>query len=277
MTKGKRSVQPDGDAIRRLREEHGWSRADLAEIADVGERVIDNAEVGKPIRLQALSSIASAFNVDNREILEMPAPRSTSAASSVDSEQPAVAGFPAFRDILLKRWQEIPIEERPRPVPPVPATSYFPFPLKPRGEIDYVEGWHVRLRSNLRYRLAFTFCSNDLWPEIEIVLYQRLLANDHSVGVWKRVVSAGAITSGEAASEVTPQSDDWLITCWGKTVVAWDAPWWAFVPETSDLDVAGTALTLSFSSPTDTHPDRRPSTSPARAGSRATLLMQAAG
>ena len=120
-------------------------------------------------------------------------------------------------------------------------------------------------------------CSNDLWPEIEIVLYQRLLANDHSVGVWKRVVSAGAITSGEAASEVTPQSDDWLITCWGKTVVAWDAPWWAFVPETSDLDVAGTALTLSFSSPTDTHPDRRPSTSPARAGSRATLLMQAAG
>src|ERR1017187_7858727 len=114
----KRGVQPDGDAIRRLREEHGWSRADLAEIAGVGERVIDNAEVGIRIALESLSKIALALEVDNCEILRRPDPHSTPAAPGIDSEQPAVrTSFPAFRDILLKRWQEIPIEERPRPFP----------------------------------------------------------------------------------------------------------------------------------------------------------------
>jgi hypothetical protein len=250
----------------------------LAEIADVGERVIDNAEVGVRIALHSLSNIALALKVDNSEILKRPDPHSTSAVPGVEPEQPALpASFPAFRDILLKRWQEIPIEERPRPFPPVTATSSFPFPLKPPGEIDYVEGWHVRLRSNVRYRLAYTFCTNDLWPEIEIVLFQRLLANDRGVGVWKRVVSAGAITSGEAASDVTPQSEDWLITCWGKTLIAWDAPWWAFVPETYDLDPNGTVLTLSFSAPDDTHRDGSLSTFPAREGARSALVMHAAG
>jgi hypothetical protein len=114
-----------------------------------------------------------------------------------------------------------------------------------------------------------------VWPEIEIVLYQRVPPTDQGGGVWKRVVSAGAVTSGECASDLTPQSEDWLITCWGKTVIASDAPWLAFVPETCDLDTKNAVLTLSFLAPNGHDGEGGLSTFPAMAGSRSVFHMQA--
>jgi hypothetical protein len=157
--------------------------------------------------------------------------------------------FPFFRDIHLKNGQEIPFEERPRPWPRIIQIPSLPFAPKLNGEFDYVAGWNCRLLTNVRYALTYDFGKNEAWPEIEIVLYQRVLGISQGSGLWKRVVSAGAVTSSECASEVTPQSEDWLITCWGKTLIARDAPWLAFVPETYDLDTKSIVLTLVFSAP----------------------------
>ena len=148
-----------------------------------------------------------------------------------------------FRNILLKRWQEIPIDECPRPPSPITGYSPPPFSLKPGGEVYYVDGWHIGLRRNGRYLLTYTFGRSQVWPEIEIVLYQR----EPRTGLWKRDVSCGAVTSDECAAGVTPYSEDWLITCWGKHVIAWDAPWWPFVPKTHEPD--GAASTLHFAPP----------------------------
>src|SRR6267142_1419551 len=151
------------------------------------------------------------------------------------SSVPAQTSFPLFRDIQIKCWQEIPLEERPHPFPPVSLSPPPPFQPKPIGEVDYVSGWNIRLRAGLRYQLSYDFGKNDMWPEIEIVLYQRVPRLNQGGELWKRAVSAGALsTSGEWPSEVTPLGDEWLVTCWGKTLIAWNAPWWAFVPEICD-------------------------------------------
>jgi|GEM_PF-3346092 len=183
--------------------------------------------------------------------------------------------FPPFRDILLRRWQEISFEERPHPFPPITNNASPPFPPKLSGEVDYVAGWNIRLLVGARYELTYDFGKNDGWPEIEIVLYQRVPRMAPGGGLWKRVVSAGAVSSGEGASEVTPQSEDWLITCWGKTQIAWDAPWWAFAPETYDLDTRNAVLALSFADQKGLDVDGGLSTFPAMAGSRSALHMRA--
>jgi TIR domain len=188
---------------------------------------------------------------------------------------PLYAHFPPFRDIQLKRWQEIVIDERPHPFPPVAATIPPPFPPKSSAEVFYVDGWNIRLRAGGRYRLTSDRGEHQVWPEIEIVLYQRVPRTDLGGGLWKRVVSIGSITSAEPASDVTPSGEDWLITCWGKRVVARDAPWWAFVPGTHNLDTDSATLTLTFSAPYPYDLTGGLPLPPAEADSCSVLRMQA--
>lgn len=148
--------------------------------------------------------------------------------------------FGNFRDIQPRQWQEIPLTERPHPYPDPFPRKQIPFETKP-AEFDYVAGWNVRLSTRIHYLLKYDFGKSAGWPEIEIVFFERGPGM-----VWKRTLSAGAITSGQHAPLITPQNEDWLITCWGKTVVARDAVWWNFVPDSYDLDCKSEVLELSF-------------------------------
>lgn len=192
-----------------------------------------------------------------------------------ESSTPEETSF-FFRDIQHRRWQEIPFTERPHPFPPINKKPPPLFELKPSGEVDYIAGWNIRLQAGVRYRLTYDFGTNDAWQEIEIVLYQRRVPGMNQGGeLWKRAFSAGAVTSVERASDITPQSEDWLITCWGKTVIAWDAPWWDFVPESYALDSKNAVLSLSFADPDSQDGEGGLSTFPPMAGSRSVLYMKA--
>lgn len=75
MAKKKRGVQPDGEAIRRLREERGWDRGQLEVESDVSKRVIDKAETNRQIDLKSLNKIAKAFDVGNEELINRSEPQ----------------------------------------------------------------------------------------------------------------------------------------------------------------------------------------------------------
>ena len=152
---------------------------------------------------------------------------------------------PAFREIQAKSWQRLPLVECPHPYPDG-SNSTLPFQRELGGDIYYAAGWIVRLQANAHYRVTCDFVRNAVWPEIEIVLYERVPHTES----WKRGGSFGAVTSLNRASDVTPQVEEWLITCWGKKVIADAASWFDFVPETSDLDTTGAGLLkVRFSAP----------------------------
>jgi transcriptional regulator with XRE-family HTH domain len=64
-----RSVQPDGEKIRKLRHGHGWTVDQLRRKAGCVERSIQNAENGRPIQVGTLAVIAGALKVEPRELI----------------------------------------------------------------------------------------------------------------------------------------------------------------------------------------------------------------
>ena len=151
-----------------------------------------------------------------------------------------------FRDIVPRFWKRLPRVECPRPHADG-NNSTPPFQPNLGGDICYVDGWNIRLQASVHYRVTCDFVRNNVWPEVEIVLYE----HDPHTKSWKRAESFGAVTSGKCASEFTPQVEEWLITCWGKNVIADDSFWFHFapVPEAFDLDTTAGLLKLRFSAP----------------------------
>jgi hypothetical protein len=183
----------------------------------------------------------------NDETMPPDARQDGTAGKSIPPEIQKRLDEPAtFRDIVPKSWQRLPLVECPRPHP-VGNNSTPPFQRNLGGDIYYVAGWNIRLRANTHYRVTCDFVRNNVWPEIEIILYERVPRTES----WKRAESFGAVTSGNGASDVTPQVEEWLITCWGKNVIADNAPWYDFVPdpEAFDLDSTAGLLKLHFSAP----------------------------
>ena len=69
-----RSVHPNGDEVRRLRSEKCWTRAYLANEADVSEKTIENIENGKRVDRASLLQVAKAFRISvDRIKMENPA------------------------------------------------------------------------------------------------------------------------------------------------------------------------------------------------------------
>lgn len=89
------------------------------------------------------------------------------------------------------------------------------------------------------------FVRNNVWLELEIVVYERVLHTEQ----WKRGASFGSVTSPDSAADFTPDVSVVLITCWGKLVISDVAPWQDFVPDTSQRDNAAGWLKLHFSAP----------------------------
>ena len=156
---------------------------------------------------------------------------------------PANQRFPLFRDPQIRNWQEISSAERPQPVPDNAGGPMPPFP--PKAKIHYVAGCHFRLQADARYELESRVRRGRAWPEIEVVLYQ----GDPLGPDWKRMASIGAKTSVQGRSRIRAEAENWLLTCWGKHRIAWDEPWWPFVPVNCRLDRTGKVLLVSFDPP----------------------------
>ncbi|WP_437193971.1 helix-turn-helix domain-containing protein [Planctomicrobium sp. SH527] len=65
----KRSVQPDGDAVRQARLAKGWRTEDLARHADCSLRTVENVERSADVYANTLASIALALDVAFKTLL----------------------------------------------------------------------------------------------------------------------------------------------------------------------------------------------------------------
>ena len=54
--------------VRSLRQERGWSQAQLAEFSGLSQRTIQRIEKGQPPTLESLKSLAAVFEVDLKEL-----------------------------------------------------------------------------------------------------------------------------------------------------------------------------------------------------------------
>ena len=124
-------------------------------------------------------------------------------------------------------------------------------PFPPKKETHYVSACNIRLKALARYDLKPLIHLEQAWPEMEIVLYQCIPLVTAVDGFWKRMASFGAVSSGKGPSHITPEGENWLITCWGKRRIGWDEPWWPFVPVDCTRDSIGTKLTASFAPSAD--------------------------
>ena len=77
--------------IKELRAEKCWTQEKLAENADVSKRTIENAEVGKPVRLSNLKLIADAFGVNVGELIDL-----RSVDKNITDSHPAITAVPDF-------------------------------------------------------------------------------------------------------------------------------------------------------------------------------------
>ena len=68
----KRSVTPNGDAIRSARLRKAWTTDDLSGRVDCAVKTIENAERGKAIYANTLASIARALGVEYDSLVAMP-------------------------------------------------------------------------------------------------------------------------------------------------------------------------------------------------------------
>jgi len=232
----------------------GW-RAKLTELLQLGGIYQNEAEFCEATPSISVRTIARAEEVgrmtQKSALLLCEKLGYTSISALVAALTPSQTRFPWFRDVKPKFWQEIRFEERPHPFPPPDSSKLTPpFSEKPSGEYCHVGGWHLYLLKGARYKVTCDFVHNDVWPEIEIVVYVRV---PHTQ-MWKRGESFGAVTTDKTDADVIPQIEETFITVWGKTVSARDAPWFDFTPATSDLKVkADGCLKLRFSAPNRQH------------------------
>jgi len=207
------------------------------------EKVISKSE-HRRIKAQAYhrAALANTFGWEIEEFSELL--RGNRPGKKATGADRAPLRFPFFREIRIVPYQEIGSEERPWPFPPPGSCVMPPFP--PKAETHYVSACNVRLNALARYDLKPLIQPNPKWSEIEIVLYQCVPLPSAVDGLWKRMASFGAVSSGNGPSKIIPEGENWLVTCWGKHRIARDEPWWPFVPIDCTLDKTRRKLTTSF-------------------------------
>jgi len=92
----KEELIPDGTTIRWCRYEKGWTQEQLASIAGVNKKTIENMEDGKPARPTTLTKVAEALNVQVDRLLRF---------SSSNSRKPGSPGLLTWLAKLEKRQQ----------------------------------------------------------------------------------------------------------------------------------------------------------------------------
>ena len=91
-----------GDNIRRLRESHGMTQADIAEIAGVTDKAVSTWELGtKEPRMGALQKIADYFGVKKSDIVD-----------DADITKKAPAKAEASDDVIIRFFRSLPLEQQ---------------------------------------------------------------------------------------------------------------------------------------------------------------------
>jgi len=62
------TVQPNGQRVKELRQDHGWTQEDLGEKAGYSKRTIENIEASRPVRPGTLAEVAEALGVKLEQV-----------------------------------------------------------------------------------------------------------------------------------------------------------------------------------------------------------------
>ena len=95
-------LNPDGNKIKRWREERCWSQEHLAEVAGIGLRTVQRIENGDPASRESVMALASAFGVDALALTTDA--RSEAARSKREETARGIAAFRLSFWIHLASW-----------------------------------------------------------------------------------------------------------------------------------------------------------------------------
>jgi len=167
------------------------------------------------------------------------------AAEVVRSKPHILDRSPLFRDVVVRKFQAVPADDRPRPAPL--RTEELPPWALPDPTLRHVNGWHVRLRIGVTYRLRWDLAPTETWIETEFVLFQHVTGDSEGVfDHYERIASAGAFATDQWPDQITPTAESCLIGCYGKLYIGWDAPWYEMVPHRCTMKDDGHSLELLF-------------------------------
>lgn len=129
----KRSVIPNGDAVRHARLAKGWRPEDLAREADCSLRTIENVERSTSVYANTLASIAVALGADFQSLLAKP-PGASHRNGSLRSKARIIIGGQEGDSLDVKPLIASLIEDVPFVDEVVLGTSRFGhFPVAPDG------------------------------------------------------------------------------------------------------------------------------------------------
>jgi len=74
------TVQPDGQMLKRLRTEKGWSQEELAGRAIVSKKTVENIEAGKPTYAGTLAKLAKSLGIEAKQLLALDGRRQANCA-----------------------------------------------------------------------------------------------------------------------------------------------------------------------------------------------------
>lgn len=175
------------------------------------------------------------------------------AAGVVRSMPHILDHSPLFRDVIVRKFQAVPADERPRPRPVPSRTEKLPPWVLSDPTLLHVTGWHVRLRIGMTYRLRWDLALTKDWIETEFVLFQHVA---DPVGVfdhYERITSVGAFATDQWPDHITPTAESWLIGCYSKRCVGWDAPWYEMTPYKYIMKDDGRSLEFLFTRSSDSY------------------------
>lgn len=121
------SLNPDGDRIKSMRIQRGWTQEQLAEIAGISPRTIQRAEKANNASFETVRAIAGAFETDFERLLKSdPVPE-----PAPGEPMPPAGGEPAL----------IPVIADPRPAPPPGSSLRRAWPVYAVALAALAAGW----------------------------------------------------------------------------------------------------------------------------------------
>jgi len=102
------TVQPNGQRVKELRQDHGWTQEDLGERSGYAKRTIENIEASKPVKPGTLMDVAEALGVKLEQVSQVSLPSDGSRTLTCHSGSPAL---PPPVQSRLRPTQELSLNE----------------------------------------------------------------------------------------------------------------------------------------------------------------------
>lgn len=173
----KRSVTPDGDAVRNARLGKGWRVDDLARHSDCSIKTVENVERGQYVYVNTLASIALALKVDYKTLLAKTETPTRADDTSRTKARIIVATTGSHR--VSKKW----VLEQLRML--VPLTDEVVVGTSQAGTFVVAPDGGLLINMTLTHRDARSVSAKLRTGELDTLDVRLFEAPDHWIFAWK--------------------------------------------------------------------------------------------